>query len=50
LALDVQLLSGDQEFAEVAARKADTSSDDDDDDLDLDDDDTEVLSADNDEK
>jgi DNA-directed RNA polymerase subunit beta len=32
LSLDVQLISGDQEFAEVAARKADTSDDESDDD------------------
>lgn len=38
LALDVQLLAGDEEVAEVATRKADTSSDDDNDD-DFDDDD-----------
>ena len=40
LALDVQLLSGDQEFAEVAARKADTSDDSDDE---FDDEDSDVL-------
>ncbi len=47
LALDVQLISGDTEFAEVAARKADTSDDDDDDDDDLEDD---ILADDNEDK
>lgn len=42
LALDVQLLSGDKEFAEVAARKADTSDDDDEADDEMDDD---ILTA-----